>query len=384
MNFNKLLIFAMFINMLLTGCDSCGIVNSDNNKKSSTEPDKNTETKSDSTKESNTDKIQLKSLSSYTDFEKTILHQDPTKKIYQLKVINQAAKECSAHNQRNLLFAMSMLSGDDKNFQDEYNRMNNKDYYDEMANESDCQIVEGFRKYPNINKYIEENSDFSIYLPAKSKDYLKEITSLNFTTKYRKISSDVFKDIEDDLTEKDIDAVNLLLTSYKLLPKVYEKNNVIPIDLTLHSTGNIQHATSLLINKTDDKEAELIFLDSLNWNFSDPYKPLYVPEYNRIINHIRNLYNDQDYREKAIIRYLYVKLKSSTNIFSTLNREYNTLYENIFTNNLYEKYKNSFCELIKPINEEKFNTINWDNKYESITKYNENIEKYRTIFKCNE
>lgn len=292
-----------------------------------------------------------------------ILWKDEQKGIYQIRVASQKQKECSLHQTRNLLFFMSMLKGDDKNFLDEYNRMMDEKLLDEMASKSYCTIMDGFRKFPDIKRYLEENADFSRYLPSKSKEYLEDIIELNFvnpaiTNIQNKLNST--PNIEGHkLSEEDLfSAAALNISNNKKLYEMIKNDSfLIPIALDLNSLDETQHSAALLIHKTN-KKLEFIFLDPLNWEVNTE------KNYQKVIDHIYRITKDINYFEQSFIRLLYTKLFYSSNISFRLQREESNIpYKNIVKNDLFKVYKQSFCRLITPID-------------------NEEIKKYRDIFAC--
>ncbi len=314
-----------------------------------------------------------------------ILWKDAARDIYQIKVPQQDQRECSLHQTRNLLFLMSMLKGDDKNFLDEYKRMMDGKLLDEMASKSYCELMNGkYRQFPNVKRYLEENADFSKYLPSKSKEYLEDIIKLNFidpTILNIQKALKLLPNIEgSSLSEEDVfsaAAVNIY-NNKKLYEMIKNDNFLISIALGLNSLDALEHAAALLINKANNK-LEFIFLDPLNWAINTE------KNYQKIINHIYRLSTDINYFQQSFIRLLYVKLSNTNNIYFILNRENSNMpYEDLVKNKLFKVYKERFCSLITPINHEKFDTFSPDFKtrFESAEKYNEEIKKYRSIFGC--
>lgn len=316
---------------------------------------------------------------------------DPNHKIYQLKVLNQKYNECTLHQKRNLFFHQQMISGTYSNFDAVYSKMISSDLFEEMMlktvvtlynkNAPNVEVEtrkpdvneRRIRRYPNIHKFLREESDFAKFLPEKSRDYLPQILkSTKYTNgqDYKNIyafakvqlpASDVDQahpqfqhEDSSDLTKMYYGWLNgsaNILQFYNAVQKHSKaKTSVLPVALSLNSTGTILHAASMMISKSP-KGTETFFMDPLNWRFSE--RPTYL---NRI-HSIQRLTSDLNYLGRSIIRSAYITSAKAhaerhpdVNYSPTETYEAYKIFQNLKLNDqpLYKQiYREKFCDIIQ-------------------------------------
>lgn len=276
-----------------------------------------------------------------------LLDYDPEFNIYQFKVLAQKPSECSSHQIRNLLFMLDMLDNSPEDFNKKYLKMINPDEYEKMMDNVQCTRgafgVKSSRTYPNVKKLIEENSNYSEFLPTTSKDNIEKIIEAEFLanrayyplveenySKLREFIINTIRKVENEKlpSEQEIFEASRSVNFTHLYEKIHEKLDsdsdlIIPIALGLNSTGTIEHATSLIARRKAGKW-EFIFMDPLNWKLrnNDSYK--------KTLTALIKFLTNKDYRQKNLIRLYFAlaffdltKENASVNAWFFVNRAHN-------------------------------------------------------------
>lgn len=280
-----------------------------------------------------------------------LLAFDAQKNLYQLKVLQQKTNECSLHQERNLLFAMSMFRDED-NFINEYRRMMNEKLLDEMTFNTPCWLrrpdgsfaptgkaglkEQNTRMKPDIKKMLNNTPGYAQFLPEKTPEDLEKIIRFDRVMN----NSGVRKDLEFyRVTIPKIESIDALpryfaedavrlaspgggLETYKFLKHSgNEPKLMVPIALGLNATV-IRHAVSLLLRKVDN-QFEYIFMDPENWNMIE------TQNYMDVLNTIIRITSDLKYFKESLIRSAYI------NIFHSLSEP-----SDIASNEYYSKPEN--------------------------------------------
>lgn len=314
---------------------------------------------------------------------------DADKNLYQIRVLHQKPSECSAHQERNLLFMVDMLNDSLQEFDKKYEKLMSESAYEDLMSNVVCLLVKPsdlgsgpreraipkagetrIRMHPDLEKLVTENKNYELFLPKKSNDYLKDIVSFSSWdnsenyTKIKKLAKEELPKIESDLSSLDtiIDDVSIYYdkgyhatpVDFSDLTKFVQKLSdgsdfIIPLALGHLSTGTINHATALVVRKRKDK-TDIIFMDPLNWKFSQH------ATYKRILEPLTRIFSSSDYAKQTLIRagYLYLLLASKEKAkqeerarpffhFLAAIEKLQLLKDQFFQ----KTYKKPFCDLIQ-------------------------------------
>ena len=223
------------------------------------------------------------------------------------------------------------------------------------------------RRYPQVDGFINANSDFASVLPAHSDAYLKDILKIGIYANEESIKDlsllilntaatlenghAISKDHAFDATFWYPNLDEMIKMAKRITDLKQGSRQVIPISLSLNSTGSVWHATSLLAVR-DGSETDFVFMDPLNWKFSE------IQTYSDAIFSLKRLIDDPEHLNRSIIRWGYfwskklidgsadLSKRDRASNFYKAHRGYERL--GLLDDDFYKKfYQKPFCELIR-------------------------------------